>query len=483
MTKAGDVMLLTGMFIIFAYAGSFEYKVLLHDTAWAEAMQAQGLLVPAAVLLFGGAIGKSAQFPLHEWLLEAMTGPTAVSALIHAATMVKAGVYFVARIGPLFFAVAGFASGQFFEIVAWVGAITAFLLASQAVVNKEIKKVLAYSTGSQIGYMMLALGIAGLSAEFVEGYAAGLFHLSSHAMFKASMFMAAGGLLHVAHSRFMDDMGGLRKGMRKTYIFMMAAALSLAGAPIITSGFWSKDAIFAAILESHYSLSGGLYWIAVLTAVMTAFYTMRMVGMAMFGEKSHHLKELEHEGHHVHDVSAVMWVPFGILAGLTIAIGVAGPFVEEQLHSMLSVFLLGSYGIESHAAVSLDPVAVASSVLAFGIGAGLGYIFYIGRKANPRIIASNVASYAVYRFLENRWYVNSIYYWVFVHGLLIIARGVWRYFESVVIEGINPSFQFAMGWWSKVVRFMQTGITQTYVYAFAVGLVFVLLLLFVQVSH
>ncbi len=478
MTKAGDVMMLAGMFMIFAYAGTFEFKALLHDTAWAQTMAAQGLLVPAAVLLFGGAIGKSAQFPLHEWLLEAMTGPTTVSALIHAATMVKAGVYFVARIGPLFFAVAAFAASQFFEIVAWVGVITAFLLASQAIVNKEIKKVLAYSTGSQIGYMLLALGIAGLSAQFVEGYTAGLFHLSSHAMFKASLFMAAGGLLHISHSRFMDEMGGLKKNMRKTYVAMMAAALSLAGAPIITSGFWSKDAIFASILESHYAFGDILYWLAVLTAVMTAFYTMRMVGMALFGGKSQHLSELEHEGHKVHEVSPVMWIPFGILAGLTIAIGIAGPFVEENLNEMLSVFLMNSYGIESHAVVSFNPIAIASSVLAFGIGAGLGYIFYIGRHVNPSVISSNIAAYAVYRFLENRWYVNSIYYWVFVHGPLIISRGIWRYFESVIIEGMNPSFQFAMAWWSKVVRFMQTGVTQTYVYVFAVGLVFLLLLLF-----
>ncbi|MEM2759184.1 MAG: NADH-quinone oxidoreductase subunit L [Nitrososphaerales archaeon] len=480
MTKAGDVMMLTGMFMIFAYAGTFEYKALLHDTAWAQIMASQGLLVPAAVLLFGGAIGKSAQFPLHEWLLEAMTGPTAVSALIHAATMVKAGVFFVARIGPLFFAVAALAATQFFEVVAWVGAITAFMLASQALVNKEIKKVLAYSTGSQIGYMMLALGIAGLSAEFVEGYTAGLFHLSSHAMFKASLFMAAGGLLHVAHSRFMDDMGGLKKHMRKTYVAMMAAALSLAGAPIITSGFWSKDAIFAALLESHYWLAPALYWMAVLTAVMTAFYTMRMVGMALFGDKSQNLAKLEHEGHKIHEVSALMWIPFGILAGLTIAIGIAGPFVEENLHNMFSVFLYNSYGIESHAAVSFNPTAIASSVVAFGIGAGLGYIFYIGRRTSTDFIKSNIATYAIFRFLENRWYINSIYYWGFVYGPLIISRGIWRYFESVVIEGINPSFQFAMAWWSKVTRFMQTGVTQTYVYAFAVGLVFVLLLLFVE---
>src|SRR5439155_8565140 len=156
MTKAGDIMMLSGMFLIFSYAGTFGFTELLHDQSWAAAMAKNNLLVPAAVLIFGGAIGKSAQFPLNEWLLEAMTGPTAVSALIHAATMLKAGVFLVARLAPLFFALAaiGINMDQFFEVVAWVGAITAFLLATQGMVHPEIKKVLAYSTGSQIGYMM-----------------------------------------------------------------------------------------------------------------------------------------------------------------------------------------------------------------------------------------------------------------------------------------------------------------------------------------
>jgi NADH-quinone oxidoreductase subunit L len=255
MTRAGDVMMLAGMFLIFMHAGTFGFRELTEDPTWAFTMAQQNLLIPAAVLLFGGAIGKSAQLPLNEWLLEAMTGPTAVSALIHAATMVKAGVFLVLRIGPLFFALAvagAFSVEQFFEVIAWVGAITAFLLATQALVNPEIKKVLAYSTGSQIGFMMMALGIAGLSLNFVDGYTAGFFHLMSHALFKASLFMGAGALLHSVGSRFMSDMGGLKGPMKKTYIFMLLATLSLASAPLFTSGFWSKDAIFAAVLESGY---------------------------------------------------------------------------------------------------------------------------------------------------------------------------------------------------------------------------------------
>src|ERR687889_418753 len=345
MTRAGDIMMLAGMFLIFVHAGTFGFKELAENPAWAIAMSQQNLLVPAAVLLFGGAVGKSAQFPLNEWLLEAMTGPTAVSALIHAATMVKAGVFLVARIGPLFFALAVFNISQFFEVVAWIGAITAFLLATQALVNPEIKKVLAYSTGSQIGYMMMALGIAGLSTNFVDGYTAGFFHMISHALFKASLFMGAGALLHSVGSRFMSDMGSLKTHMKKTYVFMLLAGLSLAGAPLVTLGFWSKDAIFASVLESGYTFSTPLFIIAVIVAVMTAFYTFRMIGMAFFGKKSRHIEEMEHRGHHVHEAGPRMWVPYAILAIASIAIGVIGFVFEAQIHHLFGEYLAESFGI------------------------------------------------------------------------------------------------------------------------------------------
>ncbi|MEO9362424.1 MAG: NADH-quinone oxidoreductase subunit L [Nitrososphaera sp.] len=483
MTKAGDVMMLAGMFLIFAYAGTFGFKELVADQSWAATMSQQNLLVPAAVLLFGGAVGKSAQFPLNEWLLEAMTGPTSVSALIHAATMVKAGVFLVARLGPLFFALSALNTSQFFEVVAWTGAITAFLLATQALVSPEIKKVLAYSTGSQIGYMMMALGIAGISLNFTDGYTAGFFHLMSHAMFKASLFMGAGALLHSVGSRFMTDMGGLRKDMRKTYIFMMLAALSLAGAPLFTSGFWSKDAIFAAILESGYAYSWPLFAMAVIVAVMTAFYTMRMIGMSFFGNKSKHLEEMEHKGHHVHEVGPVMWVPFAILAVATIAVGVIGFVFEGQLHELFSEYLKDSFGIATaHEAtgrvfLNLNPVAAIASVGAFAVGGGLGFLFYIARKADPEAIGRNIVTRGIWKFLYNRWYLNTALYWGGVIGPLAIYRFIWRYFESTVIDGINPAFQGAMAGMSKVVKSGQTGITQTYLFVFAVGIMIVVMLL------
>ncbi len=494
MTKVGDVMMLAGMFLIFAFAGTFGFKELIDDTSWAVNMSAAGLLVPAGVLLFGGAVGKSAQFPLNEWLLEAMTGPTAVSALIHAATMVKAGVFLVARIGPLFFALAaaGIMVDQFFEIIAWVGAITALLLATQGMVNKEIKKVLAYSTGSQIGYMMMALGIAGLSEQFVDGYTAGFYHLISHAMFKASLFMAAGSLIHVVGSRFMNDMGGLRKVMRKTYVFMWAAGLALMGAPFITTGFWSKDAIFAAVFESGNTWAMPIFVIAVLTAVITAFYTTRLIGMVFFGPKSKHIKKMESEGHHLHEAPMSMWIPYGILAALTIGIGVIGFSAEEGIHELFTEYLDNSFGIQSvyvvaeHAALpgflsGLNPIAVAASVGAFAIGITLGYIFYIGRWVDPvKFVNSNIFFYAIHKFFLNRWYLNALIYWVFVTAPLWLVRGVSRYFERPVMDlGMNLGLEKAVKWSAKVVQGTETGVAQSYLFVFGAGLLFVVLILLV----
>ncbi|TBR21676.1 MAG: NADH-quinone oxidoreductase subunit L [Candidatus Nitrosotenuis sp.] len=493
MTKVGDIMMLSGMFLIFAFAGTFGFRELMHDTAWATSMQAQGLLVPAAILLFGGAIGKSAQFPLNEWLLEAMTGPTAVSALIHAATMVKAGVFLVARLGPLFFALAaaGFALDQFFTVIAWVGAITALLLATQGMVNSEIKKVLAYSTGSQIGYMMMALGIAGLSRQFVDGYTAGFFHLISHAMFKASLFMAAGSLLHTVGSRFMTDMGGLRKHMKKTYAFMWAAGLGLMGAPFITTGFWSKDAIFAAVYESGSQWAIPLFAIAVLTAVITAFYTVRMIGMVFFGDKSKHLEHMEKEGHHVHEAPMSMWIPYGILAALTIGIGVMGLTAEHGIHELFTEYLANTFHIESAPVMSeglsipflegINPVALGASLAAFAIGGGLGYVFYIGRFVDPvKFVNSNIFFYSLHKVILNRWYLNAMIYWCFVVAPLWIARGVWRYFEKTAIDtGMNMGVERAVGWSAKVVQKTQTGVAQSYLYVFGAGILFVVLFLFI----
>src|SRR5919202_3910640 len=242
-------------------------------------------------------------------------------------------------------------------------------------------------------------------------------------MFKASLFMGAGALLHTVGSRFMTDMGGLKPHMKKTYIFMLLASLSLAGAPLFTSGFWSKDAIFASVLESGYAFSTPLFIIAVVVAVMTAFYTFRMIGMAFFGKKSRHIEEMECEGHHLHEAGPSMWIPYAILAIASIAIGIIGFAFEAQIHHLLGGYLAESFGIhdqeESSEAVvniapegdrtwlGLNPIAAAASIGAFAIGGALGYIFYIGRKADPQVISRSIVSRALWKFLFNRWYLNS----------------------------------------------------------------------------
>jgi NADH-quinone oxidoreductase subunit L len=369
------------------------------------------------------------------------------------------------------------------------------LLATQALVNPEIKKVLAYSTGSQIGYMMMGLGIAGLSVNFVEGFTAGFFLLISHAIFKASLFMGAGALLHGVGSRFMNDMGGLRHHMKKTYVFMLLAGLSLAAAPLITLGFWSKDAVFASVLESGYTFSQPLFIIAVVVAVMTAFYTFRMLGMAFFGKNSRHIEEMEHRGHHVHDAGPRMWVPYGILAIASIAIGVIGFVFEADLEHILGLYLAESFGIQGVEEASeetavtiapegdrtwfgLNPIAAIASIGAFAIGGALGYVFYIGRQANPQIISRSIVTRAIWKFFYNRWYLNSALYWGAVIGPLAIYRFIWRYFESTIIDGINPALQQSMSYMSGIVKAGQNGITQTYLFVFAAGIMIIVMLLF-----
>ena len=492
MTKVGDIMMLAGMFLIFSFAGTFGFRELIDDTTWATNMATNGLLIPAIVLLFGGAVGKSAQFPLNEWLLEAMTGPTAVSALIHAATMVKAGVFLVARLGPILFALSmtGILADQFFEIVALTGAITALLLATQGMVNMELKKVLAYSTGSQIGYMMMALGMAGLSEQFVDGYTAGFFHLMSHAMFKASLFMAAGSLIHVVGSRFMTDMGGLKKSLPKTYIFVWASGLALMGAPFITTGFWSKDAIFASIYESEHVFALPIFIIAVLTAIITSFYTTRMIGIIFFGKRSDHITKMEESGSNIHEVDKIMWIPYGILAFLTIGIGIFGLTAENNIHDMFSEYLDHSFGIHSIHTINneeseffdnLNIIAVVFSLLAFIVGFALGYIFYIGKYVDPnKFVNSNLVFYSFHKLILNRWYLNTLIYWCFIVYPLLLIRRIWRYFEKTVIDlGMNNGFEYAIKWSSNIIHKTQTGIVQSYLYVFGAGLLFILMILLV----
>ena len=500
-TRIGDIALLIAIFLIFAFAGTFNYQdlatLLGKSGSWAASLARLGLLVPTALLFFGGPIGKSAQFPLQEWLPDAMAGPASVSALIHAATMVKAGVFLLGRMGPIFY-IALFQFNQvtpFFGTVAWIGAFTAFLAATQASVAREIKKVLAYSTVSQIGYMMLALGLAGLSANFIVGYSAALLHLMSHAVFKASLFLAAGWVLHATETRFMDEMGGLAKTMRVTSACMLLAGLSLMGIPPL-GGFWTKDAILSMAFQSNQYV---LYAIGLATVVLTAFYTTRMLGITFAGKPSSHVEDLGTEGKSVHEAGLTMLVPYLLLAIVSLGLGLYPLYVQPLTNYLQGTVTSLPYAIaggQTTAISIIDIVLLSASAGVAAIGALIGYLVYFRRPyALP-------AKYEGLRgFLWHRWYIDAIYYKLFVNGLSWISRGIYRYIEvgiwdrlssavardvidfsvasqkvdsEIVDAGVNDVAS-AGARLSNLLRRLQSGVTEQYVITFAIG-IFLLLL-------
>jgi NADH-quinone oxidoreductase subunit L len=497
-TRVGDIGLLIAIFMIYAYSGTLNFVDLSANVSWALPLSRLGLLVPVALLFFWGPIGKSAQFPLHEWLPDAMAGPTSVSALIHAATMVTAGVYLAGRAGPMFYnSVLQYAHPTFFfEAIAWVGAFTCFMAATQAVVSKELKKLLAYSTVSQIGYMMLGIGAGGLASEFVVGLSAGIFHLMTHALFKAAAFLVAGAILHAVESRFMDDMGGLRHSMKITFASMVVALLALSGVPPL-SGFWSKDAIISATV-----LTGQLplMLLAWGTVALTFLYSLKVIGLVFVAPKSEHIKKLEEEGHHVHEAPALMWVPYAILAIATVAIGLAGPFVESAITNALATtttpLMAQPAVLNSAIEQSAGLTASIGSLIMLVVGGTFGYLLYISGRLKPSsIVGERGFARILYNFLWNRWYINPIYYRTFVYGTLSTAMALKNTIETAFFDRISGAVATASidvsmggqridlgvidGWingmasagrkFSSSLRRIQTGIPQEYVAVFALG--------------
>ena len=453
-TGIGDVFILGAIFVIFNFAGTLNYVELI-ETAhqWLPQIAAvPGLLAVTAIFFLLGPIGKSAQFPLHEWLPEAMAGPTSVSALIHAATMVKAGVYLIARMSPIFYLGTWemhLPEAQvFFIVIACVGAFTCFMAASQALVSVELKKILAYSTVSQIGYMMLALGVSGMSeGAYVAGLTASVFHLTSHALFKAALFLGAGSVIHAIHTIYTFNMGGLKKYMPITFILMIIATASLAGIPPL-SGFWSKDAVFIACLVAGTPLSLTLLAVGAVSAAMTFFYSIRYIKLTFLGHESKHIEEMEEHGHHPHEAPQIMWVPIAILVGLVCIIGLLGLvgffvpslspelFIEHLLHDMLH-----HMGIPLHTHHLEFPTiltAWGTSAAMLLIGGILGWLFYLSRKVDSwEFVSGNPILKPVHTFLFNRWYMNSTYYKVFVYGLIDFAKAVFAILESKVFDKIT----------------------------------------------
>jgi NADH-quinone oxidoreductase subunit L len=462
-TRVGDIGLLAGILLLYFLSGTFNYRelgVIAETNAWpVDPGLLTSLLPLVAILIFAGPIGKSAQFPLHIWLPEAMAGPTTVSALIHAAAMVKAGVYLIARIVPIFIWVVSYVGGIaiFFQTVAWIGAFTAFMAATMALVQDEIKKVLAYSTVSQLGYMYMVLGASGFIAEGVVAFAAATFHLLAHAIFKALLFLAAGSVLHATQTKKMSEMGGLKDDMRITRWTFMFGALSLAGvAPFV--GFWSKDLIFEALWHGHEYL---LFTMAFLTAILTAFYTFRMIYQTFYGEKSMHIKELEEKGHRIHESRPSMLIPLIVLA----ALGLIGGLFEPVFFQTFG--LIGEGIFEwSHVVPWGFGFTTLLTLVAGGVGIGSAFWIYWRRGRD----FSSMKDGFLYKFLWNRWYINRGIYRVFVDGYLWVSQGVKSRVESALLSA-SASVSRGMDYVSKGWRRTMTGVLNANVLSMMIGII------------
>ncbi len=458
-TRVGDALMLGGILLLFTFSGSFLFTDLADPTnGWWSTMAGWGLLVPALLLIFAGAIGKSAQAPLQIWLPEAMAGPTAVSALIHAATMVKAGVYMSARFLVTIVDattttavpehVAGYVPLQalgiemaisFFIIVAVIGAITAFMTATMGMVSNELKQVLAFSTLSQLGYMILALGTSGILAldgHFEHAYLSGVLHVVAHGAFKALLFLAAGGVIHSVHTKYMSNMGGLKGYMKWTYRVMLIGVLALAGIPPM-SGFWSKDSIieYTYELATHSTVGIFLFVLAVGAAACTIFYSIRLMGMVFHGPRPEHHDEEHHE--EPHDPGPAMMVPLFILAAFTVIAFAVFPLIQQiainDTHTWAEILV--EMIMVKITMPGLVPFAITIGALLLG---GIpAYMMYIKNADTPntRILEKGVLR-KVYTFLQHRWYINEFYYWL-VNKFLRFAD-LWRTkVDEKIIDGID----------------------------------------------
>ena len=462
-TRIGDVGFLFGIFVLF-WAGH-TFNVLELNEMAEEGHLSQGLMTAGALLLFCGAVGKSAQFPLHVWLPDAMAGPTPVSALIHAATMVVAGIYLVGRMFVLFEH-----AGAALNVIAIIASITMLIAALLALVQDDIKRVLAYSTISQLAYMMAALGVG--------AYTAAIFHLFTHAFFKALLFLGAGSLIHAVHSNNMSDMGGLRKFMPHTYRTFIIGSLALAGIfPL--AGFWSKDEIVGGALRAA---SGGdqiTAWIvfgsAVATAFLTALYMARACFKTFWGE---------YRGHGTpHESPGSMVTPLWILAGATMVVGFLGIPVIGPFQDWITVPGEEHYGFSTFYNLIVPLASVGIAALAIFIG----YQLFLKERWKYDILAGPFAW--LYRFVENKYYLDDLYmrgivkpvqypisraaYWTnqkvldaavngTAAGTVATARATYKYLDQDVIDGAVNGAAGLTGMSGRLLRYIQGGNVQRY---------------------
>ncbi len=457
--RIGDYGFTLGMLLLFAVYGTLRY-----DSIFSQAAHGVGtwVLGAATLLLFAGATGKSAQIPLYVWLPDAMAGPTPVSALIHAATMVTAGVYMVARSHVLFLL-----APNSLLVVASIGVFTAIFAASIALVNNDIKRVLAYSTISQLGYMFVGAGVG--------AFAAGIFHLMTHAFFKALLFLGAGSVMHaLAGETDMRKMGGLKQHMPITYWTMLMGTLAIAGVPLF-SGFFSKDEILWQSFSSPY----GRTWIWAVgwaAAGLTAFYMMRLIYLTFHGS-SRVPAELSH---HVHESPPVMTVPLTILAVLSVIGGYVGipkvlggePVFE---HFLAPVFERYGHAAAQHAAEhspSTELTLMALSVAVALAGIAVAYAFYIRDPERPKALARRLPG--IYRLLLNKYYVDEIYDALVVQPIYKLSNGfLWRFFDVKIVDGAVNGAATVVERAAQRLRRTETGLVQNYALGVLIGAVLI----------
>lgn len=471
-TRIGDIMFMLGLFIFFVgFQGNLDFDYIFNNVGAFSG--GNGLLTLGTFFIFGGAIGKSAQFPLHDWLPDAMEGPTTVSALIHAATMVKAGVYLVARSYPVMIH-----TPDTMLVIAIIGGFTALFTATMALNNSNIKRVLAYSTISQLGYMFLALGTGGylLSLDLANsGYTAGMFHLMNHAFFKALLFLSAGAVIHAVHTEDMRLMGGLGKKLKITSAVMLFGCLSIAGFPFL-SGFFSKDEILAVVYEAgaHNPLFYVLYIMALVTAFLTAFYMFRLWFMTFRGEPRDH-----HAYDHAHEAPKVMTGPLVILGFLALFSGLIA--IGLGFENIIVPSLVG--GIEFEFVTPIDTLIETFThwLTYLSIIAGLGGIFvaymYYERKAwNPDVYVATPARRKVYDLLLARYGFTAAYDWIGLKVVYGVARVV-DWFDRKVIDGIVNGFATVTVKLGNFLRRGQTGFVQSYAALVIAGVSIIVILL------
>jgi len=464
-TRVGDFFMFLGILILFLTLGTLHFGTIFEKV---EAGELAGpLLVLAALLVYGGAVGKSAQIPLHVWLPDAMEGPTPVSALIHSATMVAAGVYLVARTYPLFFH-----APEALRTVATIGALTALMAATIGIAQDDIKRVLAYSTISQLGYMMLGLGVL--------GYSAGVFHMMTQAVFKSLLFLAAGSVIHAMHTNDIKEMGGLREAMPVTYWTFLVGSLALAGIPPF-AGFWSKDEI---LLEAFHH-DKVLFALGLAAAFFTSFYIFRVIFYTFFGQPRSHTA-------HPHESPPVMTIPLVILATGAAFVGFVGaPFLGSPFQHFI------------HFEGAGEP-AVDLLLMAVSVGVGLLGVLAAALLYYWRVIPSETLKQSLrplYLLVKNKYYWDEFYLAVIVRPGLALTKLLFR-FDLGVIDGIVNAVGYLfvilsrlyrifdlyvvdgvvnlIGWVTKAVggilRYIQTGRAENYLLAIALGVVVLIMI-------